>query len=65
VPWGIAGWLAVGLIGTVLWWTLRETRPSLARGVGCGVLVVMLLPLILIVAVFGICLVTGSPFQLN
>ena len=65
VAWWIVGWLGVGLIGTVLWWMIRDTRPSLARGVGGGVLVLILLPIVLIVAIFGICLVTGSPFLVN
>ena len=58
-PWGLTAWLAGGAVGTILWWLNRRTHPSFARGVGCAVLMVILLPFILIAAVFGFCLVTG------
>jgi hypothetical protein len=58
-PWGLAAWLAGGALGTMLWWLNRRTHPSFARGVGCAVLMAILLPFILIAAVFGFCLVTG------
>ncbi len=53
-------WLAAGIIGTVGWVTQRDRHPSLARGLGCGVILVILLPVILVLVVLGFCIATGA-----
>ena len=39
---------------------LRDRHPSLARGLGCGVILVILLPVILVLVVLGFCIATGA-----
>jgi hypothetical protein len=53
-------WVVAGIIGTVGWMTQRDRHPSLARGLGCGVILVILLPLVLVLAVLGFCIATGA-----
>jgi hypothetical protein len=48
------------LAGVVAWALLREERPSLAQGIGCGVVLAIAIPLIVILVILGICLVAGS-----
>lgn len=60
LPLAVVGWLAVGLIGTAVWWWSRDAHPSLARGVAAGVIVIIVLPAVLILVVFGICVVAGG-----
>jgi hypothetical protein len=51
----------VGLLGGVIAWALlREERPSLAQGIGCGVVLAIAIPLIVILVILGICLVAGT-----
>jgi hypothetical protein len=53
--------VGVGLLGGVIAWALlREERPSLAQGIGCGVVLAVMIPLIILLVVLGICLVAGS-----
>jgi hypothetical protein len=52
--------LALLLVGLVGWVVLRETRPSLASGLGWGVLLAVGLPLIVVLGILGICLVASS-----
>jgi hypothetical protein len=54
--------VAIGglLAGVVAWALLREERPSLAQGIGCGVVLAIAIPLIVILVILGICLVAGS-----
>lgn len=54
-------WVVIGIAGAIGWFVLRDRHPSVSKGLGCGVLIVAVLPVVLIVAVLGICLVTGSP----
>lgn len=61
VPGGGVMWVVIGIAGAIGWFVLRDRHPSVSRGLGCGVLIVAVLPIVLIVAVLGICLVTGSP----
>lgn len=60
----IAGIVAIGglLAGIVGWVVLREERPSLAAGLGWGVVLGVGLPLVAVLAILGICLVGGSTF---
>jgi len=51
------GMLIAGVIGWLVW---RDSRPSVARGLGCAVIAVGLFPIVAIVAVLGFCLVTGA-----
>jgi hypothetical protein len=51
----------VGLLGGVIAWALlREERPSLAQGIGCGVVLAIAIPLVVILVILGICLVAGT-----
>jgi hypothetical protein len=52
-------WLAAGVIGTVGWVTQRDSHPSVAQGLGCGVILVIVFPLVLVLAVLGFCIATG------
>lgn len=56
------GWAGgAGLLGGVIAWALlRDERPSLAQGIGCGVVLAVVIPLIIILVILGICLVAGS-----
>jgi hypothetical protein len=55
---------AIGLVallgGVIAWALLREERPSLAQGIGCGVVLAIAIPLIVILVLLGICLVAGT-----
>jgi hypothetical protein len=57
---GALTWVAAGIIGTVGWATQRDRHPSLAQGLGCGVILVILLPVILVLVVLGFCIATGA-----
>lgn len=48
------------LAGVAAWVLLRNERPSLAQGIGCGVILAVTIPIVAIVAILGICVVTGS-----
>ena len=51
-----------GLLGTAL---LRERYPSVALGLGCGVVLAVVLPVVLLLVLLGICVVSGgTPFVL-
>jgi hypothetical protein len=54
----------VGLVGLVLgvvgWAVLRNQEPSIAQGLGCGVVLAVTIPIVVIVVILGICIVTGS-----
>lgn len=56
------GWAGgLGLLGGVIAWSLlREERPSLAQGIGCGVVLAIAIPVIVLLVILGICLVAGS-----
>jgi len=51
------GLVLAGLVGAVL---LRGSRPSLAAGLGWGVLLAVGLPVVIVLGVLGICLVASS-----
>ena len=61
IPGGPVMWVVIWIAGAIGWFVLRDRHPSVSKGLGCGVLIVAVLPLVLIVAVLGICLATGSP----
>jgi hypothetical protein len=48
------------LAGVVAWALLRDERPSLAQGIGCGVVLAVAIPVIVVLVILGICLVAGS-----
>jgi hypothetical protein len=54
----------VGLVGLILgvvgWAVLRNQEPSIAQGLGCGVVLAVTIPIVVIVVILGICIVTGS-----
>jgi hypothetical protein len=51
----------VGLLaGVIAWAALRNRRPSLARGVGCGVVLAVVIPVVVIAVIIGICVVSGT-----
>jgi hypothetical protein len=52
--------LAGLLAGVVAWALLRNDRPSLARGIGCGVVLAIAIPIVTILVIIGICIATGS-----
>ena len=53
---GLAGLIA-GVIG---WALLRNDRPSLAQGLGCGVVLAVTIPIVVIIVIIGICVVAGT-----
>jgi hypothetical protein len=54
----------VGLVGLILgivgWAVLRNREPSIAQGLGCGVVLAITIPIVVILVILGICIVTGS-----
>ena len=51
----------VAVVGGVLAWAgLRESRPAAARGIGLGIVVTLLLPVVLFLLIVGICIATGA-----
>ncbi len=51
----------IGIGLAVLGWVvLRQDHPSVARGLGCTVLLIFILPLAVFVAILGYCVVTGN-----
>jgi hypothetical protein len=53
---GLVGLLA----GTVGWVLLRNSRPSLAQGIGVGVVLAVTIPMVVILVIIGICVVSGT-----
>jgi hypothetical protein len=60
-PIGPIMWAGMLILGVIGWLLLRDSHPSVSRGLGWAVIIVGLLPIIAIVAVLGLCLVTGTP----
>jgi hypothetical protein len=58
----IAAIVGIGLVlaGMVGWVLLRDSRPSLAAGLGWGVLIAVGLPIVIVLGILGICLVGAS-----
>jgi hypothetical protein len=58
----VSGTVAVGglLLGALGWALLRNDRPSLARGIGCGVIAAVVIPIVTVLLILGICIVSGS-----
>jgi hypothetical protein len=52
--------LVGGILGVVGWAVLRNQEPSIAQGLGCGVVLAVTIPIVVIVVILGICIVTGS-----
>ncbi|HSL77634.1 MAG TPA: hypothetical protein VK867_11855 [Candidatus Limnocylindrales bacterium] len=53
------GALALIVAGIAGWALLKESRPSMASGLGWGVLLAVGLPLIIVLGILGICIVFG------
>lgn len=58
----IAAAIGIGIVlaGIVGWVVLRDSRPSLAAGLGWGVLLAVGLPIVIVLGLLGICLVASS-----
>jgi hypothetical protein len=58
----IAAIVGIGLVlaGMVGWVLLRDSRPSLAAGLGWGILLAVGLPIVIVLGILGICLVGAS-----
>jgi hypothetical protein len=54
--------IGLGLVvaGIVGWVVLRDSKPSLAAGLGWGVLLAVGLPIVIVLGLLGICLVASS-----
>jgi hypothetical protein len=52
--------IALVLAGIVGWVVLRDSRPSLAAGLGWGVLLAVGLPIVIVLGLLGVCLVASS-----
>ena len=52
--------LGITIAAIVAWARFRDERPSLAAGLGCGVLASFLIPVVVFLAILGICLVSGT-----
>lgn len=57
-----SGTVAIGglLLGAVAWAILRNDHPSLARGLGCGVVAAVVIPVVVVLVIIGICIVSGT-----
>jgi hypothetical protein len=55
--------LGITIAALIGWARFRDERPSLAAGLGCGVLASILIPVVVFLVILGICIVTGSNFQ--
>ena len=58
----LPAFLAALLGGLLAWVALRESRPAIARGIGCGIVIAIGLPVVLFLGLLGICLVAGTAF---
>jgi hypothetical protein len=47
--------------GGLIWIVFRESNPAVSRGIGCGMVIAVGLPVVLFLVVLGLCIVTGSP----
>jgi hypothetical protein len=60
---GLIAYIVAIVAATVGWRTLRHEHPSVARGLGCGVILAFVLPVVVVVAIVGFCIATNqSPF---
>jgi len=50
--------------GALAWVALRESNPALARGIGCGIVIAVGLPVVLFLVVLGVCVVAGAPLPI-
>jgi hypothetical protein len=58
----VSGTVAIGglVLGVVTWALLRRDHPSLARGIGCGVIAAIVIPIVTVLVIVGICIVSGT-----
>lgn len=51
----------IAIVGAAVGWrTLRESHPSVARGLGCSVILAFVLPIVVVVAIIGFCIATNQ-----
>ena len=51
----------IAIVAAVVGWrTLRDEHPSVARGLGCAVLLTFVLPVVVVVAILGYCIATNT-----
>lgn len=60
----VVAYLVAGGVGIAAWRLLGDSRPSLARGFGCGVIVAFVIPVVLFIAALGVCVATGGNPQI-
>jgi len=59
----LPGVLAAIVGGILAWVALRESRPAVARGIGCGIVIAISLPVVMFLVILGFCLASGTtPF---
>ena len=52
--------LLLALLGGALAWAaLREWNPAVARGLGCGIVIAIALPAVLVLVILGFCIAAG------
>jgi hypothetical protein len=56
----LPAFLVAGAAGIVGWAVMRNTRPSLALGLGLGVILAVVLPIVLFLVLLGMCIVSGG-----
>jgi hypothetical protein len=55
----LPGFLTALLGGALAWAGLRSTNPAVARGIGCGVVIAITLPVVLFLVILGVCVAAG------
>jgi hypothetical protein len=56
----VGPWLVALVLGGVLGWIgLRKSNPAVAQGLGCGLLIAVVAPIVLFLVLLGACLALG------
>jgi hypothetical protein len=56
----VGPWLVVLVVGGVLgWMLLKHSNPAVAQGLGCGLLIAVVVPIVLFLVLLGACLALG------
>ena len=59
----VVPWLVALVLGGVLGWVgLRQSNPAVAQGLGCGLLIAVVAPIVLFLVLLGACLALGVRF---
>ena len=56
----LPAFVVAGIVGIVGWAQLRDRRPSIAFGLGLGVILAVVLPVVLFLVLLGMCIVSGG-----